>query len=185
MQAAPLLEQSVELARESGDGKHVARTLIELGKQLIQHRLDDPRIPDLLREGLKRSSVLGDHGQKIEGLEALAALSARKGAPETGAELLGAAAAERDRAGVERKADELALLEATVRELDQSLGRRAYKRAYLRGYGRTLDVAIAVALRTSTRMPLESRRGGGTREATAAAGRGRGRSGDDASHPSG
>jgi tetratricopeptide (TPR) repeat protein len=156
-QATPLLEQSVELARTAGDAIQVAQALIELGKHLVQHELADPRTPDLLREGLELASGLGERRQTIECFEVLAALSARTGAPVIGAELLGAAEAERDRSGIDRKPDERALFEATTQELADELGPEAYARARLRGRSRGLDIAVAVALKSTEREPRPAR----------------------------
>jgi tetratricopeptide (TPR) repeat protein len=156
-EATPLLEQSVELARAAGDGMHLAQTLVELGKHLVQHRPSDPRAPELLREGLELSSALGERRQTVEGLEVLAALCARTAAPVTGAELIGAADAERERSGTERKPDELALFETTTRELTDELGIEGYARARGRGRGRSLDIAVAVALKAIEREPGPAR----------------------------
>lgn len=156
-QATPLLEQSVELARTAGDGMHVAQTLVELGKHLVQHRPADPRAPALLREGLELSSALGERRQTVESFEVLAALCARAGAPVTGAELIGAAEAERERSGIDRKPDELALFEATERELTDELGIENYARARARGSSRSLDIAVAVALKAIEREPGPAR----------------------------
>jgi predicted ATPase/DNA-binding SARP family transcriptional activator len=76
-QAMPLLERSVELARAAGDGMHLAQTLIEFGRLLVEREPSDPRAPELLREGLELSRALGEQRQVLEGLEVLAALSAR------------------------------------------------------------------------------------------------------------
>jgi predicted ATPase/DNA-binding SARP family transcriptional activator len=157
-QATPLLEQSVELARAAGDGMHVAQTLVELGKHLVQHRPADPRTRALLREGLELASALGERRQTIECLEVLAGLSARTGAPVIGAELIGAAEAERERAGIDRKPDQLPLFETTTRELAEELGPAAYARARTRGHGRSLDIAVAVALKSTERQPGPARR---------------------------
>lgn len=156
-QATPLLEQSVELARRAADGMHVAQTVVELGKHLVAHYPTDPRIPELLREGLELSSALGERRRTIECLEVLAALSARTGAPVTGAELVGAAEAERERAGVNRKPDERSLFDTTIRELAADLGPEAYARARARGRGRGLDIAVAVALESIQREPGPAR----------------------------
>ena len=48
----------------------------------------------------------------------LAAFTARTGDPEAAAELIGAAAAERERPGAQRMPDERPIFEATVRELE-------------------------------------------------------------------
>jgi tetratricopeptide (TPR) repeat protein len=156
-EATPLLEQSVELAQIAGDGMHVAQTLVELGKHLIQHRPGDPRTPDLLREGLELASGLGERRQTVESLEVLAALCAQTGAPITGAELIGAAEAERERSGIDRKPDELTLFEATASELTEELGSERYARAHARGHGRSLDIAVAVARKSTQREPGPAR----------------------------
>jgi len=155
--AMPLLEQSVELARAAGDGMHVAQTLVELGKHLVRHRLADDRTPALLREGLELASALGERRQIIEGLEVLAAFSAYTGAPVIAAELIGAAEAERASAEIMRQPDELPLLEATVQELEDALGREAFERARDRGAGRSLETAVAVALEVTSRRPGPAR----------------------------
>jgi hypothetical protein len=152
-----LLEQSVELARAAGDQMHVAQTLVELGKHLVQHRSADPRAPELLREGLELSSALGEQRQTVESLEVLAALCARTGTPVTGAELIGAAEAARERSGTDRKPDELALFEATAHELTEELGVESYMRARARGRSRSLDIAVAVALKSIEREPGPAR----------------------------
>jgi non-specific serine/threonine protein kinase len=156
-EAMPLLEQSVELARAAGDGMHLAQTLVELGKHLVRHRLGDDRTPALLREGLELASALGEQRQIIEGLEVLAAFSAFTGAPVIAAELIGAAEAERIRADVTQKPDERPLLDTTVRELEEALGREGYERARNRGAGRSLATAVAVALEASNRRPGPAR----------------------------
>ena len=156
-QATPLLEQSVELAHIAGDAMHVAQTLVELGKHLVQHRPEDPRTPDLLRQGLELASGLGERRQTVECFEVLAALNARTGAPVTGAELIGAAEAERERSGIDRKPDELVLFESTVRELQDELGPEAYVRARARGASRSLDIAVAVAIKSTEREPGPAR----------------------------
>jgi predicted ATPase/DNA-binding SARP family transcriptional activator len=156
-QAMPLLEQSVELARAAGDGLHVAQTLVELGKYLVQHRPADERIPTLLREGLELASGLGDQRQIAAGLDVLAALNAQTGAPIIGAELIGAADAERARDGVERKPEERPLFESTVSALERALGRDGYERARDRGAGRSLQTAVALALKSIERTPGPAR----------------------------
>jgi predicted ATPase/DNA-binding SARP family transcriptional activator len=145
-QARPLLEQSVALARAAGDGMFVAQTLIEFGKHLVRFRPRDPRIPSLLREALELSTTLGEQRQIIECLEVLAALSAYSGASDTGAELIGAADAQRSQAAIERKPDQLPFFDATIRELERALGRDGYERAHDQGRGRTLQDATAIAL---------------------------------------
>jgi predicted ATPase/DNA-binding SARP family transcriptional activator len=155
--ATPLLEQSVELARAAGDGMHVAQTVIELGKHLVQHAPDDVRASALLREGLELSNALGERRQTMECFEGLAALCARIGSPITGAELLGAAEAERERAGIEHKPDELALFDATTHALADQLGSEVYARARARGRSRSLDVSVAVALKLTEREPGPAR----------------------------
>ena len=130
--AVPLLEQSVALARTAGDPLHLASTSVDLAKQLIQHHPEDPRIPELLREGLELCSAFDERRQILECLEVLAARSARTGAPDIAAELIGAAVAERDRTGIGRMPDERPLFDATVRELEDSLGRCFHARARAR-----------------------------------------------------
>jgi predicted ATPase/DNA-binding SARP family transcriptional activator len=152
-EAMPLLEQSVELARGAGDGMHIAQTLVELGKHRVRHGSIDERTPALLREGLELASALGEQRQIIEGLEVLAAFSAYTGAPVIGAELIGAAEAERARVDVTRMPDERPLFEATVGELEKALGREACERARDRGAGRGLETAVAVALESTSRDP--------------------------------
>jgi hypothetical protein len=157
-QALPLLEQSVELARAAGDSMHLAQTLIELGKHLVRYRAEDPQIPELLREGLELSYGLGEHRQIVECLEVLAAYSARIGSPVIGAELIGAADAQRARVARERKPDERPFFDATARELEAELGRPAFERARERGRERSIQTAVAVALEAIERVPRPVRR---------------------------
>ncbi len=157
-QALPLLEHGVELARAAADGMHLAQTLIELGKHLVRYRSEDPAIPQLLREGLELSYGLGEHRQIVECLEVLAAYSVRTGSPITGAELIGAADAQRTRAERERKPDELPFFAATAQELAESLGAEAFERARERGRERSLQTAVAVALESIERAPTPARR---------------------------
>ena len=140
------LEQGIELARETGDRMHVASTLIALGRILLFHRPEDPRIPGVLREALELSAALGERRQTIECLEAVAELSARRGDPVTGAELVGSADRERERAGTKRKPDELPFFDATVEKLERALGREAYERERERGQNGSFEAAVAAAL---------------------------------------
>ena len=146
--AVPVLEQSLSLARAAGDGMQVAATAVELAKQLLQYQPDDPQIPSLLREGLELVTALGERRHIIECLEVIAAFCARGGAPRIGAELIGAAEAERTRAGAPRLPDERPLYEIAVRELEQALGPEGYDRERKRGQELTRAVAVALALKS-------------------------------------
>ncbi len=81
----------------------------------------------------------------------LAAFTARTGDPEAAAELIGAAAAERERPGAQRMPDERPIFEATVRELEDSLGADGFTRARERGHERTLDEGISAGLAATER----------------------------------
>jgi predicted ATPase len=150
-QALPLLYQSVGLAREAGDRMHIASTLTVLGRVLVYHRPADPRIPRLLREGLELSAALGERLQTVECLEVVAHFAARRGEPAVGAQLIGAAHAERARAGAERKPDERPYFEQTVEELERALGPEAYARERRQGQIRSLQAAVAIALKSTER----------------------------------
>jgi hypothetical protein len=147
----PLLEESIELARAAGDRMQLAATLISIGRMLLSHHPEDPRVPEMLREALELSHVLGDVLLTVECLEAAADLACRTGDPVTGAQLIGAAHAERERAGVERKPDELPFIETTVRELERVLGREAYACEHERGRGQACQAAVEVALECTGR----------------------------------
>ncbi len=144
--ALPLLEESVELARAAGDRMNLATTLITLARLLVYTRPDDRRCPALLREGLELSGALGDRLQVIACLEVAAQIAASGGEPVTATELVGAAGAERERAGAKRKPDESPFLEQTEQELEQSLDHEAYQRALERGHNMSLEAATAIAL---------------------------------------
>ncbi|MGZ4186903.1 MAG: tetratricopeptide repeat protein [Solirubrobacteraceae bacterium] len=150
-EALPLLERSVELARKAGDQMHIAQTVVDLAKLLLLSRVDDPRIAPLMREGLELCGALGERRQIIECLEVLAVLSARMGAPETGAELIGAAAAERERAGAQGMLDERSIFDAAVHELEEALGQDGFARARDRGHEWSLTEAIEAGLSATER----------------------------------
>jgi hypothetical protein len=81
----------------------------------------------------------------------VADLAVRTGEPAIGAELVGAADIERERAGVKHKPDEIAFFGTTVRQLEQSLGAEAYARECERGRRSTLQAAVAFALEFTER----------------------------------
>ncbi len=145
-QAMPLLEQSVELARAAGDRMHIAATVITLARLLARQQVDDPRIPALLREGLDLASVLGERLHIIECLEVTARFAGGTGDPAVAGALIGAADAERERAGAQRNPDEVPFFEETIRELERSLGRDGLARLRERGGSMGLDAAVALAL---------------------------------------
>ncbi|HEY4827596.1 MAG TPA: BTAD domain-containing putative transcriptional regulator [Solirubrobacteraceae bacterium] len=145
-QAIPILEQGVALARRTGDRMHVASTLIALGRILLSHRPEDPGSTAMLREALELSVALGERVQTTECLEAVAELAARTGDAVTGAALVGAADAERERAGARRKPDEFPFYDTTVEKLERALGHDVYARERERGRSASLEAAVAVAL---------------------------------------
>lgn len=147
-QALPLVERSVQLARAAGDRVHVASTLTELGRLLVQHAPSDMRIPSVLREALVLSAEFDDRHQIVECLEVLAAVNAISAA-DIGAELIGAADAERERTGVARRPDEWRFLDATARALEEALAEKDYRLAHDRGRCMTLDSAVALALKST------------------------------------
>lgn len=69
----------------------------------------------------------------------------KQAGPAIGAELVGAAEAERIRAGALRQPDERPLFEITVRELEETLSRDAYDRQRERGFGRSREAAVQLA----------------------------------------
>jgi predicted ATPase/DNA-binding SARP family transcriptional activator len=159
-QALPVLEQSVELARAAGDQLHLASALIELGRLLVQHAVSDARIPAFLREGLERADAFDERIKVIQCLEVLGAFHAQSGAPALGAELIGAADAERQRLNFARKPDEGPFFAATTQMLGQALNSKEYERAHARGLGMSLEAAILEALKStsdSDRPPQASR----------------------------
>jgi predicted ATPase/class 3 adenylate cyclase len=151
--ALTLLEQSLELARAAGDVLQIAQTLIELGKHLVQHRVPGDRAPELLREGLELARTVGDRGHIIECLEVLGAFNAYRGSVVMAAEMIGAADAERERAGIMRKPDELPLVEAAMSHLEHALGAEAFTRVRERGAGEDLGSVIERALASAALTP--------------------------------
>jgi hypothetical protein len=144
--AVPMLEESIELARLADDPIQIAATLSALARILVFHRPADPRIPALLREALELSATLGERLQTVEALELVAHFAMNLGKPTTGAELIGAADAERARAGADRKPDERPYFEQTAAELAQALGSETYEHARMHGHSIGLDDAVARAL---------------------------------------
>jgi hypothetical protein len=140
------LEESLELARAGNDGSQAAITALTLGRFLLYRRSSDHRIPALLREGLGRSIELHDRPLTAEGLEIVAHWALSRSQPAVAARLIGAAEAERERAGATRKPDERRYFEITVRELEQALGRDGYRRERERGRRAPLESAIELAL---------------------------------------
>lgn len=149
--ALPLLEESVELARAAGDRMQVAGTVITLAHLLSIQGVEDARIPALLREGFALATALGERLHIVECLEVTAGFAARTGDPTTGGELIGAADADRERTGAHRKPDEVPFFEATIRELEASLGRDEFVRARARGSRLELEAAVAAALAVAER----------------------------------
>ena len=145
--AVPLLEESLDLARADNNGTQVAISALTLGRFLLYRQSSDHRIPALLREGLERSVELSDRPLTAEGLEVVAHWALSKSQPAAAAQLIGAAEAERERAGATRKPDEGRYFEITVRELEQALGRDGYERERARGGRESLESAIELALR--------------------------------------
>jgi hypothetical protein len=143
--AAELLEESVELARASGDPAHVASTLHVLGS-LVARRGDDGRAVPLVRESLELSHAAGEGVATVECLETLAGVAARGGDPITGATLLGAAEAYRHATGAVRQPDEQPLLDATVAALTERLRPDALAVALERGRRTDLAAAVTAAL---------------------------------------
>ncbi len=122
-------------------------TLIELGKHLVQHRPADPTVPELLREGLELSSALGERRADDRMPGGAGGTERPDGSAGHRGRAVGAAEAERERAGIDRKPDEVVPVRDTrVRELAADLGPEAYARARARGRSRGLDIAVAVAL---------------------------------------
>jgi tetratricopeptide (TPR) repeat protein len=162
-QALPAAERSVELARTVRDELHLASALIELGRLLVQHHPSDARVPGLLREGFERADALGDRIKLIQCLEVLGAFHSQSGAPALGAELFGAADAERARVKFDRMPDEGPFFAETTRMLEQVLGAEGYQQARARGQGKTLRAAIADGLKSTA--PLEASFASATRGA--------------------
>jgi tetratricopeptide (TPR) repeat protein len=145
-QALPMFDESVALARTSGDRMQIAHTLAALARMLVFGRPGDPRIPQLLSETLELSTELGERLLTAECLDIVAHFALEAGEPGGAAELIGAADAERARAGVVRKPDERPYFEQTERELARALGRTRYDRERSRGQRTSLEDAVALAL---------------------------------------
>ena len=82
--AIELLDESVELARGSGDAAHVASALRSLGRALLLGEREPERALALLREGLALSIELDERPGILETLETLA--SGRRPAHGRGAD---------------------------------------------------------------------------------------------------
>jgi predicted ATPase len=145
-ESLPLMEQSLELAQAAHNDVQIASALHTLARLLVFHRLEDPRIPGLLRGSVERAAALGERHLTVMCLEVVAHLAVRKGAAVDAAELIGAVDAERERTGAKRPPDEQPFFEQTLCELVRALGQAEYERAHERGLHKPLDAAVAFAL---------------------------------------
>ncbi len=145
-QALRMLEESVDLARTTGDRVTIAARLAALARVLVFERPVDPRIAALLAEALDLLAAVGERLQTAECLELVAQYSLASEEAETAALLIGAADAERAKAGGDRKPDELPFFTQTIKGLEETLGQPAFEHARARGRERELEQAVAFAL---------------------------------------
>jgi tetratricopeptide (TPR) repeat protein len=138
--AITLLTESIERARKVGDPGHLASTLRSLGRVLA---VDDPGTAiTVLRENLELARDLNDSPALVETFETLAAVAD----PESGAVLVGAAAALRAAAGAIASPDEAAWLARTEADLRSALGDAAFAAGVDVGRRLAVDDAVARAL---------------------------------------
>ncbi|MCV2488001.1 AAA family ATPase [Geodermatophilus sp. YIM 151500] len=123
-------------------GSPVARALIGLSVIAVSHG-SGTEAGDLAVDGIHRAHRDADQVAVAVGLEVLAAAVAAGGDPDRAAELLGAAAAHRDAAGLTADAHDAAAAERTAASVRRALGDRAAALAFQRGWGRSRDVALA------------------------------------------
>jgi predicted ATPase len=151
-EALSMFEESVELARAAGDRMHTAARTAALVRVLVFHRPEDQRIPALLREALELSTELGERLLAVECVELVAQFALTGGEAATSAKLIGAADAERARAGADRKPDEQPYFEESERELERALDHETYERHRASGQSMSLEEAVERALACTARV---------------------------------
>ncbi|MCA9878141.1 MAG: tetratricopeptide repeat protein [Thermomicrobiales bacterium] len=143
--AARLFEESLALARAAGYELGVARTLSNLG-HVAADQHDDARAIALYLESLELQAEVGDLRGIAWSLERITALPLACEWPEQAAQLLGAADAARDAAGLPLPPAGRDWYDRTVDELQIRLGETAFQAAWTTGRALPLAQAIAAGL---------------------------------------
>jgi predicted ATPase/class 3 adenylate cyclase len=144
--ARPLLEESLALYREleREDGA-MAQCLFNRALLHFRSGLETEAIASA-QESLGLSDRIGDVRSTIYSLVLIASLTARQGNPLAGAELLGAADAERQRLGLALEELEQALYEEARQDLRVVLGEAGAEGAIRAGRSVSLEAAVELAL---------------------------------------
>jgi predicted ATPase len=142
-EAARLLEEALAHSREFGTADETATEVLNLGWSLhFMGRSADA--VSAAREGLVLAQHVGNLRSVPDGLVLAGAIACRRGRPEAGARLVGAAAALSDRVGDVTEDD--GTLTLTIPELVEALGDDHYALAVAEGGALSLDDAVQLAL---------------------------------------
>ncbi|MDA0168259.1 tetratricopeptide repeat protein [Solirubrobacter taibaiensis] len=144
-EAIALLEESVEIARRVAEPAHLTSTEESLARVLLDE--DEERAIALLRLALERASEIRDSYGLVGCLETAAAAASRRGDPQAGAQLWGAAEQLREERGTTRQPDEQRFGERVEAELRAALGADGYAAAVAEGIALGLEDAVSLGLR--------------------------------------
>jgi predicted ATPase/class 3 adenylate cyclase len=159
--AAALFGEAAATARDRGDARMLALTLVNLGQaELAAGRESDSRAR--LVEGLQLADELGYPEMVVGAIEALAALLARVAKDRDAACLLGASERISGDLGTARIGFEQDQYERTAQLVRERLGEPAYEAAFRAGARMPREAAVNHALRA-----VEHGAGSGGRSATA------------------
>jgi non-specific serine/threonine protein kinase len=151
------LEDAVAFQRELQDRQGLVWSLPTLAR-LAFGEGDLLRAGQLLAEGLQIAEQADDRLSLARGLEAVAALLSASD-PESAAQLGGAAAALRDALDAQPTPAELRPLAEWQVKVSQRLGKMAYSVASNEGRRRSLQEAVAAAIRVATSISVQSKAG--------------------------
>lgn len=145
-------EESLVLARETGETRRVAMVLNNLG--LIAHHLgDDDSADRMIRESLLLSAEIGFDANSAHCLIALAQQMGRRGDPELGTRLIGAADSYSDQPGLVVQPGDAPDFDRIRAEIEDVLGCKAYEAATREGRNLCLEEAVELALSSWPLLP--------------------------------
>jgi hypothetical protein len=151
--AAPLLKESLALAREVGDTHGAIGASISLGRMRYLQG-DAARAAALYRESLLLARQMGYIILVVEALEGHAAADAAQGQWARAAQLFGAAEVLREALGAPQYGHQRAIRSRALASVRAALGEEAFTTEHTAGRAMTLDAAIALALGEETDLTL-------------------------------
>ena len=140
--------EALAISEQLGDGWFAGQALINLS-DITEGRGEWGSAVEYVRRALHISSRIGDRVQALFGIEAMAELRLRLGAPGAAARLLGAAHQHRSSMAHPLDAVERAELERIIEDARVSAGPVAFAIAWAEGTALALESAIDEALATS------------------------------------